>query len=118
MSDHCEYLPLQPVNWQEAEKIAGERIDRRRAWYATKNRKPVPDNEIGFGGQTLFVYQYWTESCTGCRETEDGHNVGHYPWDSKAGCYVGAGCEECGYTGKRRDGWPISLKDLKKENDH
>jgi len=31
--------------------------------------------------------------------------VGKYPWDEKAKCYVGSGCEECGYTGKRRDSW-------------
>ncbi len=45
----------------------------------------------------------WTGSCSGCFETEDGHPVGSYPWDNKAKCYVGAGCEECGYTGKRRN---------------
>ena len=45
----------------------------------------------------------WTSSCTGCHETEDGHNVGHYTWDDKAKCYVGRGCHECGYTGKSRN---------------
>ena len=44
----------------------------------------------------------WTEACTGCHETEDGHPVGRYAWDSKAKCDVGSGCHECGYTGKRR----------------
>jgi len=45
---------------------------------------------------------YFTRSCTGCFESEDGHPVGEYPWDSKANCYIGSGCSECGYTGKRR----------------
>jgi hypothetical protein len=45
---------------------------------------------------------YFTHSCSGCFESEDGHPVGEYPWDDKAKCYVGAGCKECGYTGKRR----------------
>jgi hypothetical protein len=26
----------------------------------------------------------------------------HYPYDARANCYVGAGCHECGYRGKRR----------------
>lgn len=44
----------------------------------------------------------WTDECTGCTEREDGHLVGRYPFDEKAKCYVGNGCHECGYTGKRR----------------
>jgi hypothetical protein len=44
----------------------------------------------------------WTDSCSGCTETVDGHNVFEYPIDPKHGCFVGAGCPECGYTGKRR----------------
>lgn len=45
----------------------------------------------------------WTDSCSGC--FEGGEYMGmahHYPYDGKAGCHVGAGCHECGYTGKRR----------------
>jgi len=45
----------------------------------------------------------WTDSCSGC--FEGGENLGqapHYPYDAKAQCYVGGGCDECGYTGKRR----------------
>ena len=45
---------------------------------------------------------YFTRSCSGCYETEDGHPVGEYEWDEKAKCYKGSGCKECGYTGKRR----------------
>jgi hypothetical protein len=41
----------------------------------------------------------WTDSCSGCFECEDGHPVGDYPRHPKHGCYIGAGCEECGYHG-------------------
>jgi hypothetical protein len=52
----------------------------------------------GFEG---FVVR-WTDSCTGCYESEDGHPVGEYDYDSKNHCAIGAGCKECGYTGKSR----------------
>lgn len=48
-----------------------------------------------------------TQACTGCFESVEGHvpyqdGKPIYPYDEKARCYVGAGCSECGYTGKRR----------------
>lgn len=52
----------------------------------------------GFEG---FVVR-WTSTCTGCFESEDGYPVGSYPFDEGAQCHVGAGCRECGYTGKTR----------------
>ena len=52
----------------------------------------------GFEG---FVVR-WTATCTGCHETEDGYPVGSYPFDEKAKCHLGAGCQECGYRGKVR----------------
>lgn len=56
----------------------------------------------GFEG---FVVR-WTASCSGCFETEDGHPVGDYPFDEKARCHLGMGCEECGYHGKvRNEAW-------------
>lgn len=55
----------------------------------------------------------WTSHCTGCLESEDGHHIGFYPFDQKAGCSVGSGCPECGYTGKRRrEVWvPVAIVD-------
>jgi len=45
----------------------------------------------------------FTTSCSGCFEAgENMGRAGDYPYDSRACCYVGAGCAECGYTGKRR----------------
>ncbi len=50
------------------------------------------------------VVTYHTESCTGCFEGGDYMGMAHhYPYDDKAKCYVGGGCHECGYTGKRRN---------------
>lgn len=48
-----------------------------------------------------FVVEF-TESCSGCHETVEGYETGDYNYDEKAQCYVGAGCDECGFTGKRR----------------
>lgn len=66
------------------------------------------------GVEGYFVH--FTQSCSGCYETEDGHPVGDYPYDEKAECHVGAGCSECGYTGKRRDEFfvPFNPKDEKR----
>ena len=56
----------------------------------------------------------WTDSCTGCYESEDGHPVGDYPIDLKHNCYIGSGCFECGYTGKRRiEMWVPMIKNVR-----
>lgn len=45
----------------------------------------------------------WTNSCTGCAELGECMGNAHlYPYDIKAQCRIGAGCAECGFTGKRR----------------
>ena len=85
----------------EAEMHLGGRVDRRKTYFFTDDAEAL---EM-FGGGPVYEYGQWTTSCSGCLETEDGHPVGKYPWDEKAKCYVGSGCEECGYTGKRRDSW-------------
>jgi hypothetical protein len=38
-------------------------------------------------------------SCTGCHETEDGYDVGHYRYSRVFRCKVGSGCRECGGLG-------------------
>ena len=48
------------------------------------------------------IMAYFTQPCSGCFEAEDGYPIGEYPWDEKSHCYIGSGCSECGYTGKRR----------------
>lgn len=57
---------------------------------------------VDVDGVDHFVVR-WTDSCPGC--LEGGEYMGRaadYPYDIKAGCHVGAGCDECGHTGKRR----------------
>ena len=44
----------------------------------------------------------YTDSCSGCYETKEGYTNHDYPTDPKLGIKVGAGCNECGYTGKRK----------------
>jgi hypothetical protein len=44
----------------------------------------------------------WTDSCSGCYETNEGYAPAGAPFDEKANCHLGSGCHECGYTGKRR----------------
>lgn len=39
------------------------------------------------------------ESCTGCHETVDGQETGHYPYSEVYKCYLGSGCHECGGIG-------------------
>jgi hypothetical protein len=44
-----------------------------------------------------------TEACSGCFEPGECMGLAHhYGYDNKVECHVGAGCSECGYTGKRR----------------
>ncbi len=44
-----------------------------------------------------------TTSCSGCCELgEYMGNAHNYPYDDKAMCHIGSGCDECGYRGKRR----------------
>jgi hypothetical protein len=41
---------------------------------------------------------FW-RSCSGCHETEDGHDVGHYEYSTALNCTLGGGCSECGGIG-------------------
>ncbi len=53
----------------------------------------------------------WWSSCSGCFETVDGHvpySDGEpiSPFNEARGCYEGAGCPECGWSGiNRNDTW-------------
>ncbi len=41
---------------------------------------------------------YW-HSCSGCHETNEGHETGWYPYSKIFNCYLGSGCHECGGIG-------------------
>lgn len=104
------------ISISEAETIAGKRLDRRRSYYTTDNGEPEgPDG--CYPGERVFIWCEWTQSCSGCAETVDGQNVFNYPIDKKHGCMIGSGCHECGYTGKRRNGFffPVSVLEIEKE---
>ena len=90
---------MKRITWKEAEKILGGRLDRRKAYYFDDDSEMMEY----LGGGPVFDYGEWTAPCSGCS------------CDCEYGCSCcnekGAGCHECGYTGKRRDGWhsPVFL---------
>ena len=75
--------------FEAAEKIAGSRLDRRRAY-------AIIDGQV-------LESATWSQACSGCYE---GYN---------SATARGFGCDECGYTGRRRNGaWvPLSSKEAK-----
>lgn len=97
---------MKKISYKEAESILKSRIDRRRVYYFENSE----DAREMFGGGPVYTYGEWTTSCSGCFETEDGHPVGDYPYDAKNHCHIGAGCPECGYTGKRKQGWYSAVR--------
>lgn len=68
-----------PSSFEAAEKLAARRLDRRRA-YAI------------IGGEVREAAS-WSQACSGCYEGRDISNG------------TGSGCSECGYTGRRKQGW-------------
>lgn len=78
-------MALDYLSIEEAEKLAGTRLDRRRKWF-------LWDGEVCYEGK-------FTHVCSGCSCD------GEYPCSC---CNErGAGCHECGYTGRRRSSFPI-----------
>jgi hypothetical protein len=45
----------------------------------------------------------WTDACSGCCERGDYGTLYYGGHDPKTGMVIGAGCPECGHTGKRRE---------------
>lgn len=68
-----------PITYEQADMIAGKRLDRRRN-YAVING-------------AVHEAEHYTMACSGCYEgTHMDSAKGH-------------GCNECGYTGRRRHGY-------------
>lgn len=44
-------------------------------------------------------------SCTGCHETNEGYETGHYPYSEIFKCHLGFGCSECGGIGAVWEHW-------------
>jgi hypothetical protein len=53
-------------------------------------------------------------SCSGCFEFNEGIGLGDWARDERNNIYLGSGCEECGFTGKRRESMWVPVK----EDDH
>lgn len=87
---------MRRISWQLAEKIMGCRLDRRKRY------RYVGRKHRDFWGCLVVVDSGYTGSCSGCYESGECGGMEHwYEWDEKAKCRKGAGCDECGYTGKR-----------------
>ena len=65
-----------PATYEQAEKIAGQRLDRRKNYAIIDGR--------------VAELVSWSRACTGCYEGHDSYSA------------TGNGCSECGYTGRRR----------------
>ncbi|WP_215767366.1 hypothetical protein [Gluconobacter cerinus] len=72
------------MSWEEADKRAGFRLDRRKSWAF------IPD-ERDIGLPELCEMISFTRACSGCEDSESMYCTP-----------TGSGCRECGYTGKRR----------------
>lgn len=100
------------IDFQEAEKIAGERLDRRRQYYKHSAEGKAVDNPYAFNGSDgmpnakLFTYGEWVSSCSGCSE-----------WNESCPPDRGAGCRECGGTGRRRHGMHTPVSEKESSND-
>lgn len=96
------------ISIADAEMHAGKHLDRRRKYF-------LWDFGHGHGPEVCFEAHHTTE-CSGCFEGGDYMGLAHnYPYDDKAQCYVGCGCEECGYTGKRAVRYPVPIREWKEE---
>ena len=77
---HSDDMPDEteiPTTYERAEAVAGRRLDRRRAYAIIDGR--------------VHRLVRWSEDCSGCTEYSMGYRI-----------FGPAGCDECGYTGKRR----------------
>lgn len=97
---------MREITVEEAEKLWGDRLDRRRRYATTDDGRPDDT------GALVFSLARWTGTCSGCFDSVDGHPVGHYRFHPQHRCFIGAGCSECGYTGLRRhEMWIPLLRD-------
>jgi hypothetical protein len=85
----------------EAERLQGGRLDRRRRYAATDDGTPC-----AVSGAFVFEVARWSQACTGCHE-------GAYLLEGR-----GHGCSECGHTGRRQHAhWAPVSKQPKARNE-
>ncbi|WP_299686654.1 hypothetical protein [uncultured Tateyamaria sp.] len=86
----------------------GEEDEQRREWLGVMLSAALKELVNQHGGpsvQTDFKLEgieaddgFWY-SCSGCHSTNQGAETGDYPYSKTFGCYLGAGCSECGGIG-------------------
>lgn len=81
----------EPSTYEAAEAVAGRRLDRRR-------------NYALIEGQ-VCIQAEWSTHCSGCTEVPE----------STSAPDRGMGCDECGYTGRRRERMWLPHEALKEE---
>lgn len=100
---------FQKISGQEAEKIMGRKLDKRKTYYKKTDEGIATDNSFAYpGNNSVFVYDTWVDLCSGCTDYGDyGTQYGPF------------GCQECGYTGKRRNGMhtPLNLEEWVKQDE-
>jgi hypothetical protein len=98
---------MKTIFYQEAELILNTRLDRRMKCF----HEDTQDAFQTFGGGPIYTYGEWTQECSGCTESYMGQYYTGQPGK-------GIGCSECGYTGKRRQGWwaPVCVKAKERPN--
>lgn len=95
-------VPWVRILHDEAEKLHGRKLDRRRAYYARENRSPLESLETGKPCVVHTLEDLGTTSCSGCYESIEGQAPKGTRF-TKGGVPIGCGCHECGYTGLRRE---------------
>ncbi|SFV31422.1 hypothetical protein SAMN05216456_1336 [Devosia crocina] len=55
------------------------------------------------------------QPCTGCHETNEGYETGHYAYSDVLKCYIGIGCSECGGLGAVWEYWTKEALDMMAE---
>lgn len=71
------------ATYEQAEMIVGRRLDRRKNY-------AIIDGQVAESAA-------WSQACSGCYEGYDSHSA------------IGNGCDECGYTGRRRQSYWVPL---------
>lgn len=93
--------------WTAAQLAPGEGIEdgvhrieaivsRSPAMAAAAPALPI---ELSSVAETVAEGAGFWRSCSGCHETNEGHETGHFPYSKILKCHLGGGCSECGGIG-------------------
>ena len=82
-----------------ARREACEVLARAAAPQAAAQGVPAIPVELSGVKDAIETGDGFWRSCSGCHETNEGAETGHYPYSQILDCYLGAGCSECGGIG-------------------